>query len=120
MMGKDLSRCNNSPTTSGFEDGYNSLDLSPRTIAQLRSEFQRKNSSKPTLAGIMVEVIDEVTGREVVFPSALGPQKIQKNDCPSIIRPKHMEAIRVAYDILDNVEIQAPEGDEMVDWVVDG
>lgn len=71
-------------------------------------------------AGIIVEVVDEVTGREVIFPSAFGPQGNQKKDCPSIIRSEQMDAIREAYKIPDDVEIRTPENDESVDWVVDG
>lgn len=56
----------------------------------------------------------------VVHPSTFGPQGIQAKDCPSIVCPKQMKAIMKAYDILDDILIRVPEGDERADLVVDG
>lgn len=68
--------------------------------------------------GIIMEVVDEVAGQEVVFHSVLDPQEIQVRDCPFKIRLDHLDAIREAYGIRDGVLLRASEGDRMDDWVI--
>lgn len=119
MLGDNPSE-KESPTTFGSAGRSNSLDLSPRAIEQFRAEFRRDSSPKARAARIIVEVVDQTTGREVVFPLIFGPQGIQVKDCPSRICSEHMEAIREAYHIPNDIEIRAAECDEMIDWVIDG
>lgn len=104
MMGDDPIESEDSPTISGSVGGSNSLDLSLRAIERLRAEFRGDNDSTSIPAKIIVEVVEETTGRLVVHTSSSGPQGIQMKDCPSIIRPDQMKAIRKAYNIPDDAE----------------
>lgn len=67
-----------------------------------------------------MQVVDNITGREIVFSSVFSLQGIQVMNYSFKICPNHIEAIRKAYGILDDVMIRAPEVNERVDWVVDG
>lgn len=61
MMGEGPIENEKSPTTSRFDGGSNSLDLSSRAIEKFRSVFKGKESPKAVPTGIIVEVVDEVT-----------------------------------------------------------
>lgn len=99
MLGDDLVRNDDSPTASGSAGGSNSLDMSPRAIERLRAELRRDNDHTDVLARIMVEVVDETTGRLVVHPSSFDPQGIQTKDCHSTVHLDQMNDIRTAYNI---------------------
>lgn len=71
-------------------------------------------------AAIVENVFNNETDRMEFRPSKMGPQHILKEDVPSKVGPNKLEEIREWYGIPDDVEIQAPEGDERIDYIVEG
>lgn len=88
MLGDDPSENKDSPHNIWIRRGSNSLDLSLRATEKLHSEFKKGSYLRLFPTRIIVEVMDEVTDREVVSLSVFGPQGIKTNKCPSII---HLE-----------------------------
>lgn len=69
MLGDDPPVNGDSPTISRSLGGSNSLNLSLRAIERFHSTFKSGDSSNTIPVEIIVEVVDEITSQEIVFPS---------------------------------------------------